>query len=477
MLFTDLVFLLFLPIVFAIYWCLGTKLRWQNLFLVIASYVFYGWWDWRFLLLIGFTSLCSFFSGKLISKANSIKRKRFWLWSNVLINLSILFVYKYFDFFTQSFSSLLASIGLHADAITLDLILPVGISFYTFQALSYSIDIYRGKIPPENNPIVFFAFLSFFPQLVAGPIERATNLLPQFNRARKFDYLRAVSGLRLMLWGFFKKIVIADNLAPFVEAVFSTYDTQGSLTLFATIIQFSVQIYCDFSGYSDIAIGTGRLFGIELMRNFNLPYFSRNLSEFWRRWHISLTTWFIDYIYIPLGGSRKGKSKLIRNTLLVFLISGIWHGAEWTFLFWGLYHGTILASSNLLGKRKRFAEIPGEGRTLPSFYESLIMARTFLIVTIGWILFRADNLPHAIGYISQMFTQWSLHTPIQGKYTFIFILILFAAEWFSRKRECPLDFKGDGLMAYRSSRWTVYWLICIIIILFYKVNTFIYFQF
>lgn len=478
MLFNSLTFLLFLPIVFAAYWSLRGSLRWQNILVVVASYVFYGWWDWRFLLLIAFTTACSYASGLLIAGSDSRRQKKFWMWLNIAINLGILAIFKYFDFFAANFAALLNSVGITVDGITLGLVLPVGISFYTFQALSYSIDVFREKIKPTHDPVSFFAFISFFPQLVAGPIERAVNILPQFEHRRTFDYAMAVSGLRLMLWGFFKKTVVADNLGPYVDSVFANYETAGSLTLIGAALMFTIQIYCDFSGYSDIGIGTGRLFGIQLMRNFNLPYFSRSIGEFWRRWHISLTSWFRDYVYIPLGGSRVRSQKIARNTLVVFLVSGLWHGAAWTFVAWGAYHAVLFIPGIMRGKKDMFKNSTvAENRRWPSFYESLLMGRTFLLVAIGWILFRSDSLSDAWTYICHMFTRWNVHTPVEGKASFIWIAVLLVAEWFSRHKESPLSFEGHGLMRYRIARWTVYWLIVVCIILFYRLQSFIYFQF
>ncbi|KAA6340723.1 Peptidoglycan O-acetyltransferase [termite gut metagenome] len=335
MLFNSIEFLLFLPIVFALYWFVFKRLNQQNLFVVVASYFFYGWWDWRFLVLIAFTSFCSYYSGILLEKAESKRTKQKWISaSNIVLNLLILGTFKYFNFFTDSFAALFQSFGYKMDTVTLDILLPVGISFYTFQALSYTIDVYQHKIKPTRDPVAFFAFISFFPQLVAGPIERATNLLPQFQRKRAFDYAKAVDGMRQMLWGFFKKMVVADNCATVVNDIWRGYQGESGGQLLLVAVLFTFQIYGDFSGYSDIAIGCARLLGIEIKRNFNFPYFSRDIAEFWRRWHISLTTWFRDYIYIPLGGSRVGKWKSFRNTMVIFLVSGFWHGANWTFIVW-----------------------------------------------------------------------------------------------------------------------------------------------
>ena len=336
MLFNSVDFLLFLPVVFVIYWILcRTKIQ-QNILLVLASYVFYGWWDWRFLLLIAFTSFCSYISGIAIGNfVGNRKKQKVISCANIVVNLLILGIYKYFNFFADSFADLFRGLGYQMDVVTLNVILPVGISFYTFQALSYSIDVYQSKIKPTKNIIQFFAYISFFPQLVAGPIERATNLLPQFDIQRQFDYSQAIDGLRQMLWGFYKKVVVADVCAYYVNTYWDYYDELPGLMLIQIAVLFTFQIYCDFSGYSDIAIGCAKLFGIKLMKNFDMPYFSRNIGEFWRRWHMSLMTWFRDYVYIPMGGNRCSKWRAARNTLIVFLISGLWHGANWTFVVWG----------------------------------------------------------------------------------------------------------------------------------------------
>ena len=350
MLFNSFEFLVFLPIVFLLYWFVFRKQLWQNLFVVVASYVFYGLWDWRFLVLIAITSLSSFASGLLIEHYEGRRSmQRLVSAANIVLNLGILGAFKYFNFFVENLELLLGALGWHLDGVTRQIILPVGISFYTFQALSYSIDVYQKKLPATRNIVEFFAYISFFPQLVAGPIERATNLLPQFQRRRHFDYAQAVDGCRQMLWGFFKKLVIADNCAAVVNEHWANYAHLPGLTLILLAILFTIQIYCDFSGYSDIAIGCARLFGFNLMRNFNNPYFSRSIPEFWRRWHISLISWFRDYIYIPLGGNRCSKWKNIRNVYVVWFISGLWHGANWTFICWGLYHGTLLVLCKLLG--------------------------------------------------------------------------------------------------------------------------------
>ena len=480
MLFNSLEYLTFLPIVFLIYWTIGyarindsLKLRLQNAFVVIASYVFYGWWDWRFLILIAFTSLCSYASGLLIHRTPyTIHRTlspKFWMIANVVLNLGILAVFKYYDFFVTEFITTFFPESLQPSLInsfTLKIILPVGISFYTFQALSYSIDVYRGNIKPTKDIIAFFAFISFFPQLVAGPIERATNLLPQFLQKRTFSYEQGVDGMRQILWGLFKKIVVADNCAMYVDQVWAMYDTQSGSTLLLAAILFTFQIYGDFSGYSDIAIGTAKLFGIKLMRNFNNPYFSRDVAEFWRRWHISLTSWFRDYVYIPMGGNRRGLSRTIFNTLLVFLICGLWHGANWTYLVWGLYNVLLFLPLILLGKSKRYKDVPLVWKQLPQ------MLLTFVLVTIGWIIFRAPSLTEAWGYVCAM-TNLSGAAPSLHLMQWIGIifglLTMIAFEWSSRNSDqAPIP-----------HRWWIYYIL-IAAIWWYApsfTTNFIYFQF
>lgn len=484
MLFNSIEFLIFLPIVFAIYWLLKGRLKWQNAFVVVASYFFYGWWDWRFLILIAFTSACSYASGLLIEKVynqngndnlnTDNKRKARWITTaNIVVNLLILGVFKYYNFFVESFVVLFPT--LNADRLLLNVILPVGISFYTFQALSYSIDIYRRKLEPTRDVIAFFAYVSFFPQLVAGPIERATNLLPQFEKNRTFDYATAVDGCRQMLWGFFKKMVVADRCAVFVDNVWSDYANQSGSTLVLAAICFTFQIYGDFSGYSDIAIGTAKLFGIRLKRNFNIPYFSRDIAEFWRRWHISLTTWFRDYLYIPLGGSRVSKAKIVRNTFIIFLVSGLWHGANWTFVAWGAYHALLFLPLILLGINRRFTNIVAEGRNLPSVKEFLQMALTFALVVIGWIIFRSENLHQAFDYISHIFHRHLFSIPHLPCLTFFFALVMLIIEWLNRTKEHGLVLES---IKQRWIRYIIYYALVFCILLYsYESEAFIYFQF
>ena len=475
MLFNSIEFAVFLPIVFLLYWFVFQRnLKVQNFFIVAVSYLFYGWWDWRFLFLIAFTSFCSWCSGLLIEKYRHQATSKVVHILNIGLNLAILGVFKYYDFFVTSFANLF--LDGNCDSLLLKIILPVGISFYTFQALSYSIDVYREKLRPTHDIIQFFAFVSFFPQLVAGPIERATNLLPQFAVKRKFDYDSAVDGMRQILWGLFKKIAIADNCARFVDATFSSYQTQNGSTLALAAIFFAIQIYCDFSGYSDIAIGTAKLFGINLMRNFNFPYFSRDIAEFWRRWHISLTTWFRDYIYIPLGGSRVSKSKIVRNTFIIFLLSGFWHGANWTFLAWGAFHALLFLPLILLGKNRKYTGIVAENRLLPSWREVGQMALTFALTVIGWILFRAESITQAADYFQRIFTtHW--YFPIHDEMvpTILCIVVLFIVEWLQRDKQHALDLSG---IRSHFIKFTIYYaLIFVLFITYVTSESFIYFQF
>lgn len=487
MLFNSIQFAVFLPIVFLLYWFVFDRfiskskhqLKLQNAFVVAASYVFYGWWDWRFLLLIAFTSFCSWGSGLLIGKAETKGKAKRWMWLNIVLNLGILALFKYYDFFVTEFAHLF---HISTEGLLLKVILPVGISFYTFQALSYSIDVYRGKIAPTKDIVAFFAFISFFPQLVAGPIERATNLLPQFLKKREFRYDNAVDGMRQILWGLFKKIVVADNCAVYVDQVFSTYAEQSGSTLLMAAIFFTFQIYGDFSGYSDIAIGTAKLFGIKLMRNFNVPYFSRDIAEFWRRWHISLTTWFRDYVYIPLGGSRVSKSKVIRNTFIIFLVSGFWHGANWTFIAWGAYHAILFLPLILTGKNRKYTNQVAEGRFLPTLKEIGQMLLTFFLAVIGWIIFRSATISDSVHYIVGMCDASLFSVPwMKTVNSFVLlvgsILMMIVIEWLQRNNEHGLSL--NKTLARPLVRWGLYLLITLMVFVLQsnKAVQFIYFQF
>lgn len=474
MLFNSLEFAVFLPIVFLLYWFVFNRnLKAQNLFVVLVSYLFYGWWDWRFLLLIAFTSTCSWGSGLLIDRFRNDTRRRakFVNVLNITINLLILGVFKYYNFFVTSFANLF--LDGHNEGLLLHIILPVGISFYTFQALSYSIDVYRRKMPPTRDIVQFFAFVSFFPQLVAGPIERATNLLPQFGRPRQFNYEQAADGMRQILWGLFKKIAVADNCALFVDKVFGTYQHQCGATLVIAAILFAFQIYGDFSGYSDIAIGTAKLFGITLMRNFRNPYFSRDIAEFWRRWHISLTTWFRDYVYIPLGGSRVPKAKVVRNTFIIFLLSGFWHGANWTFIVWGAYHALLFLPLILLGKNRKYTNEIAESRPYPTLKEFGQMLLTFALATIGWIIFRADTIGQACDYLVRMTHPGSTYTAGLGGCC-CYIALMLIVEWTTRKRSHGLDLSIKSHIL----KYAIYLALAVVLFLSYtNSESFIYFQF
>lgn len=479
MIFNSLEFAIFLPIAFLLYWFVfGRNVRLQNAYIIAISYFFYGCWDYRFLFLIAFTSLCSYASGIFIDNNKSNKRcARTISIINIVINLGILGLFKYYNFFVESFANLFGLPEV-ANNLTLNLILPVGISFYTFQALSYSIDVYNGRIKPTKDIVQFFAYVSFFPQLVAGPIERATNLLPQFEKPRFFDYSMAVDGLRQMLWGFFKKIVIADNCALFVDEIFNNYASSSGSTLFLSAILFSFQIYCDFSGYSDIAIGTAKLFGIKLMKNFNFPYLSRNIAEFWSRWHISLTTWFRDYLYIPLGGNRRSLGRTVFNTFVIFLVSGFWHGANWTFIIWGLYHALLFVPLLLTGNSKRYKnQTVAQDKVLPSISEVFHMLLTFVLVVVGWIIFRSESMSQFVGYMRSM-CQLSLFSVPEIKGlggVFLSLFILVVAEWLQRRKNHVLEFSGSTPIVVR-------YLIYVVLILFIFIfgghaENFIYFQF
>ena len=480
MLFNSYEFLVFLPIVFLLYWFLFRGRQWQNLLVVMASYVFYGWWDWRFLLLIVLTSFCSYGSGLLIEYYEGQRRKQQIVsTSNIVLNLGILGVFKYYNFFIDNLNALFGALGWHLDWLTMNIILPVGISFYTFQALSYTIDVYQKKLPATHNPMEFFAYISFFPQLVAGPIERATNLLPQFQQQRHFDYATAVDGCRQMLWGFLKKLVIADNCAMVVNNYWGHFAELPGLMLFLLGVLFTFQIYCDFSGYSDIAIGCARLFGFNLMRNFNFPYFSRSIPEFWRRWHISLTTWFRDYIYFPLGGSRCDKWKIIRNVYIVWGISGLWHGANWTFVSWGLFHATLLAVYNIFGINTKYKNVVAYGRYLPNIKEIFQIALTFFLAVIGWIIFRAETMTQAVEYLSAMVTNRFFDVSALHGETYLFMgFALLAVEWLQRDKQHALQFSSNRPFNYRLLRWSIYYIILLIIVKYAgSSQTFIYFQF
>ena len=478
MLFNSITFALFLPIVFIFYWFVFQRnLKIQNFFIIVASYVFYGWWDWRFLLLIAFTSFCSYGCGLLMQRIDDRQNTRQLLnITNIILNLVILGVFKYYNFFVESFVSAFAMAGVNLQSHTLKIILPVGISFYTFQALSYSIDVYKRKIEATRDIFAFFAFIGFFPLLVAGPIERAKNLLPQFFIKRKFEYEQAVDGLRQILWGLFKKVVIADNCAIYVNQVFDGYHDQIGSTVLLGAMFFAFQIYCDFSGYSDIALGTARLFGFNAMRNFAFPYFSRDIAEFWRRWHISLTTWFRDYVYIPLGGSRVSKLKVVRNTFIIFLISGFWHGANWTFIVWGAFHAILFLPLILLDKNRKYTNIAAENKYLPNVKEFFQIGITFLMVTLGWIFFRAESISQALFMLKSIFSKSIVEMPdFNNSVTLTLIFVMLIIEWIGRHGQHPLENLKNRNKIFR---WLVYFFISLLIFCFRgQSENFIYFQF
>jgi len=476
MLFNSFEYLIFLPVVFILYWFVfANKLKVQNLLLLIVSYIFYGWWDWRFLSLIIFSSFVDYFCGIHIEKSTNPKSKKQWLILSMFINLGLLGFFKYFNFFSTSLSEAFLSLGYQLDAFTLNVILPVGISFYTFQTMSYTIDVYRGQLKPTKDIVAFFAFVSFFPQLVAGPIERASNLLPQFYKKREFSYDKAADGLRQILWGLFKKIVVADNCALIVNEVFSDASNLNSSSLVVGAIFFAFQIYGDFSGYSDIAIGTSRLFGFNLMQNFAFPYFSRDIAEFWRRWHISLSTWFRDYVYIPLGGSRGGTWDKVKNTFIIFIVSGFWHGANWTFIIWGGLNALYFLPLLLLKKNRVNTDVVALSGYFPSIKEITNMFITFTLTIFAWIFFRADTVNNAFVYIKSIFSKSILSFPEIDLKPFIYIAILILFEWVHRTKQHGLEI---NYIKIAPIRWSIYvFVFCLILILGAQSQSFIYFQF
>jgi D-alanyl-lipoteichoic acid acyltransferase DltB (MBOAT superfamily) len=476
MLFNSFEYLIFLPIVFILYWkVLNKNLKLQNFFILTASYIFYGWWDWRFLTLIFVSSCFDYFIGvKLFTQENQKKRKLL-LALSIFMNLGLLGFFKYFNFFVASFSDISNSFGFNVNESSLKIILPVGISFYTFQELSYTIDVYRKKLEPTKSLISFLAYVSFFPQLVAGPVERAKNLLPQFYIKRKFDVEKAKDGLRQILLGLFKKIVIADSCAPYVNDIFTNYSNYNSSTLFFGIILFAFQIYGDFSGYSDIAIGSARLFGFNIMKNFAFPYFSRGITEYWRRWHISLSTWFRDYLYIPLGGSHCSKLKQIRNIVITFTVSGLWHGANWTYIFWGFANG-LLFIPGIIFKKKEQTEVVAENKFFPNLKEVLQLFITFWAINFTVVFFRSSSIKDALMYFKRMFSTNFLEIPEFVDISLLWIIILILSEWIQRKKEHAMQI--DKMP--RLFRWIVYYIFSIIVFYYFNQNSgqsFVYFQF
>ena len=478
MLFNSIDFAIFLPVVFILYWfATNRNLKMQNLLIVLASYLFYGWWDWRFLSLIFFSTLVDYAIGLALLHENNQTKRKILLWTSIIVNLGFLGFFKYYNFFVDNFVTAFSFFGSPINGNSLDIILPVGISFYTFQTLSYSIDVYKRKLEPTKDFIAFSAFVSFFPQLVAGPIERATNLLPQFYKKREFDYAKAVDGMRQILWGLFKKIVIADNCAEFANQIFNNSGDYSGSTLVLGAMFFTFQIYCDFSGYSDIAIGTSRLFGFNLMQNFNFPYFARDMAEFWRRWHISLSTWFRDYVYIPLGGSRGGTWMNIRNIFIIFIVSGFWHGANWTFIVWGALNALYFLPLLLAKKNRNNINVVAEGKHLPSTKEFLSILITFSLTVFAWIFFRSESIDHALRFINGIFSKSLFMMPEIFPVSIILLIMIFMMmEWLGRNQQFALQYFGNKLKAV--SRYALYFALIFSIFWFGgKEQAFIYFQF
>lgn len=479
MLFNSIEFAFFLVGSFFLYWFVFNRnIKQRNLFLLAISYLFYGWWDWRFLSLLIFSTVIDYVVAQKIYEAPTKLLKKRYLIISLITNLGLLMVFKYFNFFADSFVHVLQTFGFHPDVVTLNVILPVGISFYTFQTVSYTIDVYRDKLKPAEDWTQFFTYVTFFPQLVAGPIERATRLLPQFSKLHTFSYDLAASGMRLMLWGYFKKSVVADHCAEQVNAIFGNYETLSTPILIMGAIYFAFQIYGDFSGYSDIARGVSRLFGIDLMINFRTPYFSRDIAEFWRRWHISLTTWFRDYVYIPMGGSQHGKRKAIYNTIAIFLLSGLWHGANWTFVFWGLINALLFIPLLISGNNRKHLDDVASGAYLPNLKEFFQIVFTFSLVCFTWIFFRAETLPKALSYITAIFQNISIPTNWEyfDKITILSLIVLLGFDWLSRAEGF------DGLVYSMPHAWQrrlIYSVVFFCIFLFgiFDKDSFIYFQF
>lgn len=478
MVFNSIDFALFLPIVLILYWVVTNRnLRVQNVLLLTASYVFYGWWDWRFLFLIVVSSSVDYLVGRGLAKTNEKRKRKLLLLTSIFINIGILGFFKYYNFFIENFIETFRFFGHSIPPQGLNIILPVGISFYTFQTMSYSIDVYKRKIEPTKDIIAFFAFVSFFPQLVAGPIERAKNLMPQFCSKRTFKFDNAIDGMRQILWGLFKKIVIADNCAIAVNTIFSNYSNYSGSTLLLGSLFFAFQIYADFSGYSDIAIGTARLFGIKLMRNFAFPYFSRDIAEFWRRWHISLSTWFRDYVYIPLGGSRCSTFLKIRNVFVIFIVIGFWHGANWTFIVWGALNALYFLPIMLLNKNRKYTDTVAKGKILPNIKEVFGIGTTFFMTLIAWVFFRAESVNQAVQYIGTIFSLSLFSAPdVFPIDTFVLIILFVLSEWVQRSKQHVLQFDKGTVPSF--VQWGIYYVIISLIIFFGgNEQQFIYFQF
>jgi alginate O-acetyltransferase complex protein AlgI len=481
MLFNSFEFIVFIIAFFTVFWTISKygSITYRNLFILASSYVFYGWWDWRYLILIVLSSFLDFYIGSQIKAAITKQRRKLLLAVSLSFNLGLLLYFKYANFFIDNFAEMIEQMGFQANISSLNVILPVGISFYTFQTLSYSIDVYRGKLEPSKDLISFLSYVAFFPQLVAGPIERAVNLLPQFYTKKVFSYTEARSGMQQILWGLFKKVVIADNCAPIVSTIFADYEVLSSSTLIFGAILFAFQIYGDFSGYSDIAIGVAKLFNFKLNANFKTPYFSRDISEFWRRWHISLSTWFRDYLYIPLGGSSGGRASKIKNTFIIFIVSGFWHGANWTFIVWGALNAVFFLPLLLTNKNRKNIDIVAKNSILPSLKETFQILLTFGLTVFAWIFFRAKSLSEAIGYIRGIFnfSDFSFDFKITYAVTIIIpIFLMLTFEWINRRKDFGFHFDNNSNVL---SRWICYVGILLLIVFVgsFDKAEFIYFQF
>lgn len=476
MLFNRIEFAFFFPLIFLLYWCVFNKnLKQQNLFLLVASFFFFACFDWRFLFLLLFSISLDFSIAHKIQ--NSKHNKKRWLWLSIIVNLCFLGVFKYYNFFIDNFSEILSFFGMNHNVWSLKFILPIGISFYTFHGLSYVIDVYKDRIKPVKSIVDYSLFVSFFPLLVAGPIERATHLLPQIQRKRSFDYSKSIDGLRQILWGLVKKIIIADGCAFYVNQIFDNPNEYSGSSLVVGAVLFSFQIYGDFSGYSDIALGTARMLGIELLQNFSFPYFSRDIAEFWRRWHISLSSWFRDYVYIPLGGSRGTKWQKTRNVFVIFILSGFWHGANWTFLFWGFLHALFFIPLLLSNKNRNNLSIATPNSLKISILTFFKITITFSLVTFAWIFFRSSSLLFAFSYINNILSSSLFTFPeIFPKTVFGYIFLFLIIEWFGRNNLFAIE--KFGMNWKKSYRIAFYYVLTLIILYFYgKEYQFLYFQF
>ncbi|SIT75386.1 D-alanyl-lipoteichoic acid acyltransferase DltB, MBOAT superfamily [Pontibacter indicus] len=477
MLFNSFLFLLFFPSICVLYFLLPYRYRW--ILLLVGSYYFYMNWIPVYALLLFLSTLITYVCALLISNSEDQSKKKAYLIFSLVSNFSILFFFKYFNFINTSVFELLTQFNLRWEVPNLKILLPVGISFYTFQAVGYSIDVYRGELKPEKHLGIYALFVSYFPQLVAGPIERATNLLPQFRQKFDFDYTRVVQGLKLMLWGFFMKLVVADRLAIYVDAVYNNADKHDGLSLIIATLFFTVQIYGDFAGYSYISIGSARIMGFNLMMNFNQPYFSKSIAEFWSRWHISLSTWFRDYVYISLGGNRVSFHRWQLNLLITFLVSGIWHGANWTFVIWGTLHGLFLIFSNITKKYIFRQDYWQRLSNNSSLYQGFQIITTIILVAFTWILFRANNVSDAFLIISKIFT--TAGVPFLGDsrsymmYALMSIVLLFTVEYIREYYPNLTLLDNESVQV----RYISYTAMAIIIMLFgvFDGGQFIYFQF